>query len=152
MPYRLRRNTRSERVSDTVHFKHKYITQLTLTPEDTIVKALNDLTQALKERENKKGDEQIEALQKIDELLNKAPLKTMSVQSETTSDKRGVTFNETSKPPQETQPAPRVTNDRPSPRVIKPHTSITKATIDNPIPGKIQHPSMTVISPANIKL
>jgi hypothetical protein len=36
------KNTRSERVSDTVHFKHKYIVQPTLMPEDTIVKALND--------------------------------------------------------------------------------------------------------------
>jgi hypothetical protein len=42
------KNTRSKRVSDTVHFKHKYITQPTLTPEDTIVKAINDLTHALK--------------------------------------------------------------------------------------------------------
>jgi hypothetical protein len=146
------KNTRSERVSDTVHFKHKYIMQPTLTPEDTIVKALNDLTQALKERKNKKGTERIEALQKIDELLNKVPLKTTSAQSETTSDKRQVTFNETSKLPQETQPAPRVTNDRPSLRVIRPCTSITKATIDNPIHGKTQPPSMNIISPVNIKL
>ncbi len=82
------KNTRNERVSDTVHFKHKYIRQPTLTPEDTIVKALNDSTQALKERKNKKGTEQIEALQKMDELLNKVPLKTTSAQLKTTSDKR----------------------------------------------------------------
>jgi hypothetical protein len=82
------KNTRSERVSDTVRFKHKYITQPTLMPEDTIVKALNDLTQALKERKNQKGTEQIEALQKIDELLNKVPMKTTLAQSKTTSDKR----------------------------------------------------------------
>jgi hypothetical protein len=105
------------------------------------------------EREkNKRGTEQIEVLQKIGELLNKVPLKTTSAQSKTTSDKRPVTFNEMSKPPQETQPAPRVTNDRPSPREIKPCTSITKATIDNPIHGKTQPPSMNVISPANMKL
>jgi hypothetical protein len=48
-----------------VHFKHNYITQPTLTPEDTIVKALIDLTQALKERKNKKGTEHIEALPKV---------------------------------------------------------------------------------------
>ena len=51
------KSTRSDRVSDTVHFKHKNITQPTITPEDTIVKALNDLTQALKERRNTKGTE-----------------------------------------------------------------------------------------------
>jgi hypothetical protein len=79
-------------------------------------------------------------------------MKTTSAQSKTTSDKRQVTFDETSKPPQKTQPAQRVTNDRPSPRVIKPCTSITKATIDNFIQGKTQLPSMNVISPANIEL
>ena len=63
------KKTRSERVMDTVHFKHKNITQPTVTPEDTIVKALNDLTQALEERRNKKGTEEIEGLQKIDEIL-----------------------------------------------------------------------------------
>jgi hypothetical protein len=57
------KNTRSKRISDTVHFKHKYITEPTMTPEDTIVKALNDLTLALKERRNKKGIEEIDALQ-----------------------------------------------------------------------------------------
>ena len=42
------KQTKSERVSDTVFFKAKYITEPTLTPADVITKALNDLTQALK--------------------------------------------------------------------------------------------------------
>ncbi len=42
------KQTKRERVSDTVFFKTKYITQLTMTPADIITKALNDLTQALK--------------------------------------------------------------------------------------------------------
>jgi hypothetical protein len=46
------KKTRSKRISDTVHFKHKYITQPTSTPEDTIVKALNDSTNALKQERN----------------------------------------------------------------------------------------------------
>ncbi len=65
------KHTKSERVSDTVYFKHKHIMQPTLTPEDTIVKALNDLTHTLKERRNTKGILEIDALQKIDELLKK---------------------------------------------------------------------------------
>jgi hypothetical protein len=146
------KSTRSERVSDIVHFKHKYITQSTSTPQDMIVKALNGLTKALKKRKNKKDTEQIEALQKIDELLNKVSMKTTSAQSKATSDNRQVILDEMSKTPQETQPAPRVTNDRPSPKVIKPCTSITKATIDNPLHGKTQPPSINKISPANIKL
>jgi hypothetical protein len=49
------KKTKSERISDMVHFKHKYITQTTLTPEDTIVKALDNLTNALKQIRNNKG-------------------------------------------------------------------------------------------------
>jgi hypothetical protein len=56
-----------------VHFKHKYITQPTLTPEDTIVKALNDLTNALKQKRNNKGIIEYETLQRIDEILNNIP-------------------------------------------------------------------------------
>jgi hypothetical protein len=91
------RKTKSERVSDTVHFKHKYITQPTLTPEDTIAKALNNVTCALKDWRNKKGTEEIEALQKIGELLNNIPVKATAVQP-TIQMKRNtrVTFDETS--------------------------------------------------------
>ncbi len=67
------KKTRSERISDTVHFKHKYITQPTLTSEDTIVKALNDLTNALKQKKNKKEIVEYEALQRIDKILNNIP-------------------------------------------------------------------------------
>jgi hypothetical protein len=42
-----------------------------------IVKAMNDLTHTLKERRNTKGILEIEALQKIDELLNKIPSPTI---------------------------------------------------------------------------
>ncbi len=38
------KKTNSERISDTVFFKHKYITQPTLTPVDTLVRAIDDLT------------------------------------------------------------------------------------------------------------
>ncbi len=59
------KKTRSKHISDKVFFKHRYITQPTLTPTDTIVKALDDLTHALKGRKNVEGDAQIEALEKI---------------------------------------------------------------------------------------
>ncbi len=67
------KKSRNERTSDMVHFKHKYITQPTLTPEDTIVKALNDLTNALKQKRNNKGIVEYEALQRIDKILNNIP-------------------------------------------------------------------------------
>ena len=130
-----------------MHFKHKYITEPTLTPEDTIVKALNDLTQALKERRNKKGTEEIDALQQINELLNNIP-----ITASTTERSRSVTFDATTKPPQETQlanprvaevtPTPRVPsetpnpkepNEMPTPRMRTEKPNKVKATIDKPM-------------------
>ena len=67
------KQTKSERVSDTVFFKTKYITQPTMTQADVISKALIDLTQALKGKSNQKGLEQIEALKKLDDILNNIP-------------------------------------------------------------------------------
>jgi hypothetical protein len=49
------KKTKSKRISDTVNFKHKYITQPTLTQADTKVKVIDDLTHALKGRKNTKG-------------------------------------------------------------------------------------------------
>ena len=105
-------------------FKHKYITEPTLTPEDTIVKALNDLTQALKDRRNKKGMEEIDALKQTDELLHKMPVKPPNAEEH----RKQVTFEATTKPPKEMQPkttkttnetsTPRVVNNTPTPRVI----------------------------------
>jgi len=60
-------------VSDTIFFKTKYITQPTLTQADVITKALNDLTQALKGKNNQQGFDQIEALTKLNDILNNAP-------------------------------------------------------------------------------
>ncbi len=77
------KNSRSERISDTVHFKHRHIMTPTITPEDTIVKCLNDLTQALKERRNTKGAIEYDALQKLDELLNKIPVVTTHITTTT---------------------------------------------------------------------
>ena len=54
---------RSKRITDTVWFKHKYITQPKVTPADQIVKAINDLACALKGKNNVEGLEQMEALQ-----------------------------------------------------------------------------------------
>jgi hypothetical protein len=150
------KNTRSERISDTVHFKHRHITIPTVTPEDTIVKCLNDLTQALRERRNTKGAIEYDALQKLDELLNKIPVATFPVTTTTNEPTRTVTFSETTKPPAEDQsnsnsqvviPAPRVRESTPVPRVhieIAPPrvqnapTTMAKATIDKPIPTNIR--------------
>jgi hypothetical protein len=131
-------------VSDPVYFKHKHITQPTLTLEDTIVKALNDLTHALKERRNTKGILEIEALQKIDELLNKIPSLTIPDEATPPMTEKRVTFDQTSKPPKETQPTPRVLNDKPTPRVTTPLATITNATIDKPIQTNTPNPKANI--------
>ena len=43
------KKTQSERISDTIKFNHAHITQPTVTAMDIIVKALQDLTQSIKE-------------------------------------------------------------------------------------------------------
>ena len=54
-------------MSDRVFFKHKYLTQPTVSPEDTIVAAAQQLTAALKE--NTKHHEELEALTKVADLF-----------------------------------------------------------------------------------
>jgi len=56
-----------------VFFKTKYTTEPTLTPADVITKALNDLTQALTGKTNQQGIDQIEALTKLNDILNNTP-------------------------------------------------------------------------------
>ena len=46
------KKTRSKRISDTVYFQHKYITNPTITHEDKVVKALGDATQTLLKQKN----------------------------------------------------------------------------------------------------
>ena len=42
------KKTREERVTDTVFFKHKYLTNPKVTPEDKVMAAAQILTQAMK--------------------------------------------------------------------------------------------------------
>ena len=57
------KSTRMKQITDTVFFKHKYITQPTVTPADAIVKAYHDLTAAINGIKNTKSDAHLEALQ-----------------------------------------------------------------------------------------
>jgi hypothetical protein len=88
------KRTRSERISDTVIFQHRYITQPEITPEDTIVKAVGDLASALRQRTNAGGKEEMRVLQQMDILLNNR-----------TEPQKRVTFED---PVQQTVPQPRV--------------------------------------------
>jgi hypothetical protein len=67
------KKTKSMRISDTVWFKHKFITQPTVTPADMIVKVLTDLTQAPKGKTNWDRLEQIKSLKRLEEQLTNTP-------------------------------------------------------------------------------
>ena len=62
--------TRATRVSDTVFFKHQYITNPVLSPESLVVAAAQQLTTALKGN-IPTGNETAEALKKVSELFTK---------------------------------------------------------------------------------
>jgi hypothetical protein len=119
------KKTRSERISDTVWFKHKYITQPNVTPVDHIVKAINDLACALKGRKNTEGLEQMETLQKLEELLTK---------SQIPEEEPRVTFEPSVKPP---APSPRVEitepANEPKIQVNKKRMSVSDANIEKTI-------------------
>ncbi len=87
---------------------------------------------------------EIEALQKIDELLNKIPSPTVPDEATPPMTEKRVTFDQTSKPPKETQPTPRVSNDKPTPRVTTPLATITNATIDKPIQTNTPNPKTNI--------
>jgi hypothetical protein len=55
--------TRAKRLVDTVFFKHKYITQPTVTPADAIVNAYHKVAQAIQGIQHTKSDAHIEALE-----------------------------------------------------------------------------------------
>ncbi len=61
---------RATRISDTVFFKHQYITNPQVTPKTLVIKAALDLTSALKGTTSRDG-KTAEALQKFSKLFTK---------------------------------------------------------------------------------
>ena len=64
------KKTQAKRVTDTLFFKHKYITQPKVKPADIIIKAYHDLTSALKGIKNAADKRQMHALEQIQEQLS----------------------------------------------------------------------------------
>jgi hypothetical protein len=123
--------------------------QPTLTQADIIVKAVDDLTHALKGRKNVKGDAQIEALEKINELLNNIPKKNSIVKE------KHVTPNENTQPT--AQPAKEaaivdkpIPVQTPIPKVQK-NTNIIITAI-SPLTPRVHIKSKENISPKQMNL
>ncbi|KAL7481782.1 hypothetical protein ACHAW6_007457 [Cyclotella cf. meneghiniana] len=56
------KTTRSKRITGTIFFKHKYITQPTVTPANAIVTAYHNLMAAINGLQNTRSDAHLEAL------------------------------------------------------------------------------------------
>eukprot|EP00804_Cyclotella_cryptica_P000411 CCRYP_008709-RA/>CCRYP_008709-RA protein AED:0.43 eAED:0.43 QI:0/0/0/1/0/0/5/0/715 len=64
------KKTQAKRVTDTVFFKHKYITQPEVKPADVIIKAYNDLKAALQGMKNTSDSKQMRTLEAIQDQLS----------------------------------------------------------------------------------
>ncbi len=140
------KQTRSTRISNTVWFKHKYITQPTVTPADMIVKAMNDLAAALKGKSNQEGLEELETLKQLEELLtNQVTEEKQSEEQQPTNPairNKQVQFNSTTKLPNKTKQQPTETSAIAEPRVLKTkNSSVRKAAIDKPMTPKSIKPT-----------
>jgi hypothetical protein len=116
MPHHLCKTNKKRESVRHGFFKTKFITQPTMTPANLVTETLNNLTQALKGKRNHKGLEQIECLTKLDNILNITPEPDPmpELQAIPTEPQR-VTFDETTKPPQNEEPTM-----EPRPRVMEP--------------------------------
>ena len=63
------KKTRSKRLADTVFFKHKHITQPTVTPADAIVNAFTKLRNAILGIQRSRDDAHFDALQRLESTL-----------------------------------------------------------------------------------
>ena len=61
--------TGAERVSETVFFKHKYITNPTLSHGDMVIKAAHDLAKVLQKKSSKKEDDTIRSLRELSKIF-----------------------------------------------------------------------------------
>ena len=97
------KKTRAKRLADTVFFKHRYITQPTITKADAIVNAYNKLHQTITGIQHSKDDAQMEALERIKQIFDSAKHAEVPRVEQATQEVL-------------TQPVPRVAFDDPPPQ------------------------------------
>ena len=125
------KKTRSERISDTVVFWHSYLTQPIISPDDHIVKAIGDLSSALRQQINARGKEEMEVLLKMNDILSNAP-------KEKVDTKKKVTFKDPI-------PSPKIgTSVSKFKQTHRPASSprmIATAIVNKPLPGIVSKPT-----------
>ena len=108
--------TRAERVTGTIFFKHKYLTDPIITPEDTVVAAAQQLTNAL--QGNVSGsNEQLEALKGVAKLFEDIAANKSQLAHENEITNNGIRTHPTTPIPRVDAPLPRVEEEEPQPRV-----------------------------------
>ena len=104
------KKTRAKRLADTVFFKHRYITQPTVTPADAIVNAYRKLQQAITGIQHSKDDAQMEAIERIQRAFDAA-----NNQVHKPNEPIELTRTEQTKQNDLAQPVPRVTFEEHTP-------------------------------------
>ena len=151
------KKTRAKRLADTVFFKHKYITQPTVTPADAIVNAYTKLTQAIRGIREPDAGVHIEALERMQALFTPSdnqPDKSSTPLPPPKADHRNNNNNNNER----TNPSPRVTFDTKEPEVREipsrlvvalPQEQIVQPTKQAPVikPEPILHRSKYIADP-----
>ncbi len=125
------KKTQAKQLADTVFFKHKHITQPTVTPADAIVDALNKLREAIHGTQHSKDDGHFEALKQIENTLQpsgnhaikmveqfKLPRVEQQTQIALTQHVPRVHFDDA--PPTAHDPLPRLVVASPRKQIVKP--------------------------------
>ncbi len=120
--------TRATRISNTVFFKHQYITNSQVTSKTFVIKAALDLTSALKRMVSHNG-EMAEALQKLMKLFTKIAM----AKSELAKAKELQNNLQNHPNARQTVPLPRVVNRPPTPASPLPRVPIDIAEADCPV-------------------
>jgi hypothetical protein len=141
------KNTSSNRLLDTIHFKHKHITNPTLTHANKIMRALSHCAQILKGKDTTATDQQLRDLQRLVEVTQANLLQQASSNSPALPREQTQT-----QPPnmehltQQTRAAPRVQPNA-LPRV-QPNEQNTERRTTRSI--AMQQPSTTDVHPPRI--
>ena len=132
---------------DTVHFKHKHITNPTLTHANKIMQALSHCAQVLKGKDTTATDQELGDLQRLVEVMQANLLQQASGNSPALTREQTLTQPPTTDQlTQQTQAAPRVQPNallrvQPNKQNTKHRTTQSTAT---------QQPSTTVVHPPHI--
>ena len=110
------KKTRAKRLADTVFFKHKYITQPTVTPADAIVNAYTKLTQAIRGIREPDAGVHIEALERMQALFTPSDNQP-DTSSTPLPPPKADHHNNNNNNNERTNPSPRVTFDTKEPEV-----------------------------------